>query len=335
MPNVESALSRLLERLALERERTPIWQPLLEETLAALQASGGRIERFHPNSILASVEPGDPSAEEGCCEFPLAAAGRIYGLLCVTLSPPRAFSSQQLELGQLCAAVAGMALQSESAERELDQFVRGAAHDLRGSLVRGATTAQLLARQMPEDSEERRMADRVTEDMSAAESLLRDMAAFAAAGTRTGPLQPVSVKAALDEARWNLKPVLQKHGATLVFEGADRMVTARERDLVEIFERLIDNSLKFSGEEPAIRIDAEAAPAGALISVRDNGPGIDARYAETVFEPFQRLHGKRFPGHGLGLAICRKLVGSLGGKIGVDVASVKGAVIQIRLPSGG
>jgi light-regulated signal transduction histidine kinase (bacteriophytochrome) len=106
-------------------------------------------------------------------------------------------------------------------------------------------------------------------------------------------------------------------------------------ELTQLFQNLIANALKFHGDErPVIRVTAESSEAGWLFSVRDNGIGIDPEYADRIFSMFQRLHSRgEYPGTGIGLAICQKIIERYGGRIWVESEQGKGAAFFFTLPA--
>ena len=106
--------------------------------------------------------------------------------------------------------------------------------------------------------------------------------------------------------------------------------------LTQLFQNLISNSIKYSGEAtPTIHVSAARTAEGWLFSVRDNGIGIDPTDAELVFGIFKRLHGKEIPGTGIGLALCRKVVECHGGRIWVESEAGQGAVFKFTIPTVG
>ena len=109
---------------------------------------------------------------------------------------------------------------------------------------------------------------------------------------------------------------------------------ADERQLGQLFQNLIANAIKFHGEEsPRVHVSAERRPGDWLFSVRDNGIGMDPQYAERIFVIFQRLHDREeYPGTGIGLSICKKIVERHGGKIWVVSESGQGATFHFTLP---
>ena len=111
-------------------------------------------------------------------------------------------------------------------------------------------------------------------------------------------------------------------------------VEADEVQLVQLFQNLIGNALKFQGAQPPrIHVSAAERPGAWEIGVRDNGIGIDPQYFERIFMVFQRLHSKgEYPGTGIGLAICKKVVDRHGGRIRVESAPGQGSTFYFTLP---
>ena len=101
-----------------------------------------------------------------------------------------------------------------------------------------------------------------------------------------------------------------------------------------VFQNLIGNALKYRGTEvPQIRIEAVREDANWRVSVTDNGQGFDSNYAETIFKPFRRLHGKNVPGSGIGLATCKRVIERLGGRIWAESILGEGSTFYFTLPA--
>jgi light-regulated signal transduction histidine kinase (bacteriophytochrome) len=119
-----------------------------------------------------------------------------------------------------------------------------------------------------------------------------------------------------------------------VTSGTLPTVVAEEMPLEQVFQTLIGNAIQYRGEAaPRIHISAESTFDRWLFSVRDNGIGIDRKYAEQVFGMFQRLHGNEIPGTGIGLALCKKIVERRGGRIWVESAAGRGAAFRFTIPT--
>jgi chemotaxis family two-component system sensor kinase Cph1 len=122
-------------------------------------------------------------------------------------------------------------------------------------------------------------------------------------------------------------------GATVTAENLPRVSVSLER-LMQLLENLIGNSLKFRADDaPVIRVRARPEGDGWVVEVEDNGIGIDPADCERIFRPFTRIHGRKYPGAGLGLAICSKIVEAHGGRIRMNPRPGVGSVCTFRLPA--
>lgn len=138
--------------------------------------------------------------------------------------------------------------------------------------------------------------------------------------TTGGPGIPTDCTAALEQALDNLKKMIQESKALVSYSALPEIPVAPPH-LTQVFQNMIRNAVQYAGvPEPTIHIAANAGEAGWIFSVRDNGQGIDPQYYDTIFEPFQRLHGHTHLGSGIGLAICRRIIEGAGGKIWVESA---------------
>jgi light-regulated signal transduction histidine kinase (bacteriophytochrome) len=168
------------------------------------------------------------------------------------------------------------------------------------------------------------------------QQLINDLLSYSRVGTRGKPPSPVPADTALDRALDNLKLAIEESRAVVEREPMPT-VTADDVQLTQVFQNLIANGVKFHGDAPPrIRIAAEARGKEWIFSVRDNGIGIDPQYQDRIFIIFQRLHERgKYPGTGIGLAICKKIVERHGGRIWVESDPGKGSTFYFSLPKTG
>jgi light-regulated signal transduction histidine kinase (bacteriophytochrome) len=163
--------------------------------------------------------------------------------------------------------------------------------------------------------------------------MLRALQSFAQSGARAPERHPVDTSAALTRALANLEVAVRESGAE-VTRDALPIVEADPFQLVLVFQNLLSNAIKFrDGRPPRVHVSARREGSAWLFSVRDNGIGIDPRRAREVFDLFRRLHPReRFPGTGVGLAICERVIRRHGGRIWVEPHEGDGATFCFTLP---
>ncbi len=167
------------------------------------------------------------------------------------------------------------------------------------------------------------------------QGLISDLLAYSRVGTRGEPLQATDSHAALGEAIHNLSTALDESGA-LVTNGDLPVVSADRSQLVQLFQNLLGNAIKFRGREsPRVHVWAEARGDEWVFGVRDNGIGIAAQHFARIFVIFQRLHSREeYPGTGIGLALCKRVVERHGGRIWVASEPGKGSCFYFSLRRG-
>jgi len=219
---------------------------------------------------------------------------------------------------------------------DLEQFAYVASHDLQEPLRMVAAYTQLLAERYRGKLDEN--ADKfigyASEGAVRMQSLIQDLLAFSRVG-RNGSGR-VDCDAAMEEVLMTLGPAIQESGA-VVTHAALPEVWANRSQMAQVFQNLIGNAIKFRGKEPpVISVQAEKAGQHWLFSVSDNGIGIAPEYAENIFVVFQRLHARtEYPGNGIGLAICKKIIERNGGKIWVEAQAGLGSVFKFTMPCDG
>jgi PAS domain S-box-containing protein len=222
---------------------------------------------------------------------------------------------------------------------ELQQFAYVASHDLQEPLRMVASYTQLLAKRYKGrlDSDADEFIAYAVDGSTRMQGLVQDLLAYSRAGTNGKALHEISSEKALNEALTNLRATIGESGA-MVTHDVLPAITTDDTQLAQVFQNLVGNAIKYrSAEIPHVHISAKKNGGNEWIfSVRDNGLGIDPQYFERIFILFQRLHGPReFKGTGIGLAICKKMLERLGGRIWVDSQPKKGSTFYFSLPESG
>lgn len=218
---------------------------------------------------------------------------------------------------------------------DLEQFAYVASHDLQEPLRMVAAYTQLLAERYRGKLDEN--ADKflgyASEGALRMQSLIQDLLAFSRVGRVGNARVRVDCEAAMDEVLLTLGPVIHESGA-VVTRGALPVVWADRSQIAQVLQNLVGNAIKFHGKEPpVISVQAEKTGGQWLFSVSDNGIGIAPEHAENVFVVFQRLHTRtEYPGNGIGLAICKKIIEHGGGKIWVEAQAGHGSIFKFTIP---
>jgi PAS domain S-box-containing protein len=222
---------------------------------------------------------------------------------------------------------------------ELGQFAYVASHDLQEPLRMVASYTQLLAQrykgQLDSDADE--FIGYAVDGCDRMQRLIQDLLSYSRAGTNIGALREISGEKALEESLSNLQVTIKESGAVVTHDSLPAIMTD-DAQLVLLFQNLIGNAIKYHGtESPRVHVSAtNNAGHEWIFSVRDNGLGIEPQYFKRIFILFQRLHGqKEFEGTGIGLAMCKKIVDRLGGRIWVESQPHLGSTFFFALPTGG
>ena len=163
--------------------------------------------------------------------------------------------------------------------------------------------------------------------------LINDLLEFSRVSTKAREPEPTDSELVLDQVLSNLDLFIKQNKATVSHCSLPE-VMADSTQLVQVFQNLIINGIKFHSERaPKIHVSAERKASEWIFSVQDNGIGIDSQYSEKIFEVFKRLHKKEeYPGTGIGLAVCKKIVERHGGCIWVESKLGKGSTFHFTLP---
>lgn len=218
--------------------------------------------------------------------------------------------------------------------RDLEQFAYVASHDLQEPLRTVTSYAQLLARKYQGnlDAKADKYINYIVEGAARMQQLIEDLLEFSRVGTRAKKLVPTNCENVINQVLENLKIAIAE-SRTRVTHDPLPTVMGDETQLIQLFQNLIGNAIKFRGEEvPRVYISVEQREKEWLFSIRDNGIGIETEYFDRIFTIFQRLHSKsEYPGTGIGLAVCKKIVERHGGRIWVESEPSAGTTFHFTI----
>jgi signal transduction histidine kinase len=289
--------------------------------------------------------------------LPLLTEGRAFGALTIYSRQPDGFSDAEVKLlSDLAADMAyGItALRMRAAKtraddalrqstedlqrsnRDLEQFAYVASHDLQEPLRAVGGYVKLLQHRFPDklDAKARGYVEGAFEGAMRMERLITDLLAFSRVGTRGGEFAPADLEAVLGQALRNLEASIQSAQATVTHDALPTLCVDATQ-MMQLLQNLIGNALKFHGESPPqIHVGAQRVEGRWVFSVRDNGIGIEPQYYERIFQVFQRLHTRKaYPGTGIGLAICKKIVERHGGHMWVESQPGHGSTFYFSIPA--
>ncbi|WP_146237989.1 PAS domain S-box protein [Meiothermus sp. Pnk-1] len=238
---------------------------------------------------------------------------------------------------ELETRVAQRTAELERSNRDLEQFAYVASHDLQEPLRMISSYTQLLAKRYADKLDEKahQYIHYAVDGAERMQRLIQDLLAYSRVGTRAQALEPTDAQSVLRETLENLQFALRESGAAVEADPLP-VVLADRSQLGQVLQNLIANAVKFRHPERPLRIRIGAARQGEMwrFSVEDNGIGIEEEYFERIFVIFQRLHGKEdYPGSGIGLAMCKKIVERHGGKIWVESVLGEGSRFYFTWPA--
>ena len=217
---------------------------------------------------------------------------------------------------------------------ELEQFAYVASHDLQEPLRIVTSYAQHLEKRYKGklDPEADEFIGFIVDGTKRMERLIKGLLAYSRVGTRGKPFERIETEAVLKAAIQNLQLAIEDSKGRVTHDPLP-VIVADESQMVELFQNLIGNGLKFHGDDsPIVHISARRDGRGWIFSFKDNGIGIDPQHYAKLFIIFQRLNPRDFPGTGIGLAISKKIVERHGGRIWVDSAPGKGSTFYFLIP---
>jgi light-regulated signal transduction histidine kinase (bacteriophytochrome) len=219
---------------------------------------------------------------------------------------------------------------------DLEQFAYVASHDLQEPLRAVGGYVRLLERHLAKTLDERARAllQGAIEGALRMERLINDLLDYSRVGSRGRDFVPTDLEAVLRQALKNLQPRITASQAVVTHEPLPKLAVDSTQ-LLQVLQNLIGNAIKFRGEPPpAIHIGVAQQNGSWVFSVRDNGIGIDPEYFGKLFNLFQRLHNRtQYPGTGIGLAVCKRIIERHGGRIWVKSEPGKGATFYFSIPA--
>jgi PAS domain S-box-containing protein len=218
---------------------------------------------------------------------------------------------------------------------DLQQFAYAASHDLMEPLRGVEGFVKLLAGRYKDklDANADDFIGHTVEEVKRMQVLIKDLLEYSQVGTKGKRFKPIDSSLIVGLAVGNLQVAIEENGAVVTYDNLPT-IKGDFSQLSRLFQNLIGNAIKFRSEKtPRIHVSAERKENEWVFSVRDNGTGIDPGNAERIFIVFQRLHSKdEYPGTGIGLAICKKIVERHGGRIWLESETGKGSTFYFTIP---
>jgi PAS domain S-box-containing protein len=224
----------------------------------------------------------------------------------------------------------------ELTNQDLERFAFIASHDLQEPLRMITAYSQLLIKSYPGQFDDKAagFVGNIVDGTARMRDLLKDLLAYTEIrGRDEQPLEAVDLNVVVEDVRRNLQAAIDESGAVVTSDHLP-VVRAYRAHFEPLFQNLIGNAIKYrAAQPPRIHISAKEVDGELRFSVSDNGIGIDPEYHKQIFEVFRRLHGRKIPGTGVGLAICQRVVERYGGRIWVESKSGEGSTFVFTLPN--
>ncbi|MFL6711948.1 MAG: sensor histidine kinase, partial [Sulfurifustis sp.] len=223
----------------------------------------------------------------------------------------------------------------QRSNRELGQFAYVASHDLQEPMRAISGCVQLLAQRYRDklDARAHELIEHTVSGAARMQALINDLLSYSRVSSRARPFEVCDIHHPIRQALANLEFAIQESHAKVTVAGMP-LASVDPTQFTQLFQNLIGNAIKFRAERvPEIHVGAEPRSGNYLFWVKDNGIGVEPQCADRIFGVFQRLHGRaKYPGNGIGLAICRKIVERHDGRIWVESIPGIGSTFYFTLP---
>jgi PAS domain S-box-containing protein len=272
-------------------------------------------------------EDGSVFSVEVSCSNVTDKAGNIIGRM--------AFFVDVSERNEIKKKLKRTVAELKRSNTDLQQFAYVASHDLQEPLRMVASYTQLLEKRYKDklDTDAKEFIHFAVDGALRMQKLINDLLSYSLVSTRQKPVKPTDCNSVLGQVIANLSVTIEQNNDIITNDDLPT-VMADESQMQELFKNLVGNAIKFRSEHaPRVHVSAKQDRNKWIFSVQDNGLGIDLQYKDKIFLIFQRLHSKEeYPGTGIGLAICKRIVERHGGKIWVDSDVGKGSTFYFTLP---
>lgn len=219
---------------------------------------------------------------------------------------------------------------------DLAEFCARAGHDMVGPLNQAGSLLALFVQQRKNvpDAEANVLLDFLQVSSARMQAVVAAVQQFMRIAADTNGQTAVDLNAAVANARMRIEKSIVE-SAAIITQDVLPVIKGNSEQISTLFEILLANAIRFRRQEepPLIRISARPSDEAWILTVTDNGIGIDAEYCEVVLQPFRRLHGKEYPGAGMGLATAKLIVGLHGGNIRVEAAASSGTTVLCTIPA--
>lgn len=342
-PGIESQIEKL-QHLSLDEFWFSVQMLKRNEPVAISSVAN------FPENATAEKEHFEQGGYQSLLRVPLSAGGEVVGSIgCDRIRINTNWTEDDITLLKIVGEIIisardrrrfEAALQQHAAElarsnAELEQFAYIASHDLQEPLRAVISFNQLLARRYHDQLDEKahEFIYFAVDGATRMQVLIQDLLAYSRVGTKGKALVPVNCNEVIHTALANLTMAISESNARIILSELP-IVLGDSTQLVQLFQNLIGNSIKYrSSEPPLIKIEVQLQEREWLFLVQDNGIGFDPKHRERVFLIFQRLHTREeYPGTGIGLAVCKKIVERHGGRIWVESSVGMGSTFYFTIP---